>query len=218
MQMALRMEKVRPPVRADLLTAAARAVALLCLDERSAPGGPWAEAMDAWCAARIRKIARRARGAQWLAAQQVWGVTAEAGPELARAFAPTRVGEVDQRVRKLQIEGTDVAGELPAQPDEGYRGLTLWVSPALTMTVGKTAAQVGHAAMLGVGLLSVDETVAWFEGGCAIAVCRSSPTWWSTLLEAQTSGGARAVRDAGFTEIEPGSVTVIATRWPFLAR
>ncbi|GAB10659.1 hypothetical protein GOARA_061_00980 [Gordonia araii NBRC 100433] len=213
MQMALRVEKTDPPDRAELLIAAARSVVLLCLDECSAPGGPWASAMDAWCDARIRKIARRARGAQWEAAQQVWGVTAESGGELARAFVPTTVGDVDPRVRKLQIDGTDVPGELPAEPNDGT-GLTLWVNPGLTMTVGKTAAQVGHAAMLGVALLTVDETVAWRVAGCPIAVCQPSRQRWAGLLADEESGDAVAVRDAGFTEIAPGSITVMTTRNP----
>ena len=65
MQMVLRIEKATPPDRADLLTAAARSAALLCLDERTEGDGPWVVPMDAWCDARIRKIARRARGAQF---------------------------------------------------------------------------------------------------------------------------------------------------------
>ncbi|MFT3900566.1 MAG: aminoacyl-tRNA hydrolase [Gordonia sp. (in: high G+C Gram-positive bacteria)] len=213
MQLALRVEKADPPERHGLLVAAARAVAALCLDERSAPGGPWAEPMDAWCDARIRKIARRARGAQWTAAQQVWGLTVDDG-ESARAFVPTRVGEVDQRIRKLQIEGTDVPGDLPGEPDDDAGGLVLWVNPGLAMTVGKTAAQVGHAAMLGVSLLTVDETYQWLLDRCPLSVCEPSPRRWAELLAEEARGSAVAVRDAGFTEIAPGSVTVISSRPP----
>ncbi|MFT4199984.1 peptidyl-tRNA hydrolase [Gordonia sp. (in: high G+C Gram-positive bacteria)] len=211
MQMALRVEKADPPQRAPLLVAAARAVVLLCLDERSAPGGPWAASMDGWCDARIRKIARRARGAQWAAAQQVWGVTTESEGESARAFVPSRVGDVDQRVRKLQIEGTDVPGDLPAQPSAGP--VVLWVNPDLPMTVGKTAAQVGHAAMLAVSLLTVDETYRWLLDGCPLSVCAPTSEGWARLLVDAGQGRAVAVRDAGFTEIAPGSVTVISSRW-----
>lgn len=216
MQMVLRVEKSDPPQRAPLLVAAARAVAALCLDERSAPGGPWASAMDTWCDARIRKIARRARGAQWAAAQQVWGVTAESSGEAARAFVPTMVGDVDRRVAKLQIEGTDVGGDLPGEPCPDDP-LVLWVNPGLDMTVGKTAAQVGHAVMLGATLLTVDETVAWASKGYPLSVCRPTPVQWARLLDGsgdrdRGAGGTIAVRDAGFTEIAPGSVTVIAAR------
>ncbi|MGV9482525.1 hypothetical protein ACWDNR_24300, partial [Gordonia aichiensis] len=42
MQMVLRIEKSDPPERTELLTAAARAVALLCLDDRACGDGPFA--------------------------------------------------------------------------------------------------------------------------------------------------------------------------------
>ncbi|MBY4574380.1 peptidyl-tRNA hydrolase [Gordonia paraffinivorans] len=208
MPMVLRIEKNDPPDRTDLLTAAARAVALLCLDDRAAGDGPWATAMDDWCNARIRKIARRARGAQWAAAQEVWGVTASEGSAQARAFVPGRVGDLDRRIKKLQIGGTEVEGELPTDPPAG--GVVLWTNPELDMTVGKLAAQVGHAAMLAVKLLTPEETVRWRIAGCPLAVREATPDRWRGLLAADAAGHAVAVRDAGFTEIAPGSVTVIA--------
>ncbi|WP_260681697.1 aminoacyl-tRNA hydrolase [Gordonia rubripertincta] len=208
MAMVLRIEKSDPPDRTDLLTAAARAVALLCLDDRAAGDGPWAKAMDDWCNARIRKIARRARGAQWAAAQEVWGVTATEGGAEARAFVPGRVGDLDRRVKKLQIGGTEVDGELPMEkPDHG---VVLWTNPGLDMTVGKLAAQVGHASMLAAKLLTAEETIRWRLDECPLAVREAAPEQWRDLLDADAAGSAIAVRDAGFTEIAPGSVTVIA--------
>ncbi|OUC79570.1 aminoacyl-tRNA hydrolase [Gordonia lacunae] len=208
MAMVLRIEKNDPPDRTDLLTAAARAVALLCLDERSAGEGPWASAMDDWCGARIRKIARRARGAQWAAAQEVWGVTATENGASARAFVPGRVGDLDRRVAKLQIGGTDVEGTLSGEAPG--RGVVLWTSPDLEMTVGKLAAQVGHASMLAAKLLTTEEAIRWKSDGCPLAVRQATPERWADLLAADAAATAVAIRDAGFTEIAPGSVTVIA--------
>ena len=208
MQMVLRIEKTDPPDRRELLTAAARAVALLCLDDRSGGDGPWAASMSAWCDARIRKIARRARGTQWAAAQEVWGITASDGDAQARAFVPGRVGDNDRRIARLQIGGTDVAGTLPSTPDGD--GVCLWVNPELEMTVGKLAAQVGHGSMLAVTLLDEASARAWRDAGCPLQVCLASAARWHDLLTADGDGRAVAVRDAGFTEIAPGSVTVIA--------
>nr|WP_238403453.1 aminoacyl-tRNA hydrolase [Gordonia desulfuricans] len=208
MQMVLRIEKTAPPDRTELLTAAARAVALLCLDDRAGGDGPWAAPMDAWCDARIRKISRRARAGQWAAAQEVWGVTAQSGDAQARAFVPGRVGEVDKRIARLQIGGTDVDGELPTAPDGP--GICLWVNPTLEMTVGKLAAQVGHASMLAVRLLDDAAARRWRDAGCPLQVCQADEAGWQRLLGADATGQAIAVRDAGFTEIAPGSVTVIA--------
>lgn len=207
MQMVLRIEKSTPPDRADVLVAAARAVALLCLDQRAGGGGPWAVALDEWCDARIRKIARRARGAQWAAVQEVWGVTAGDGVVQARALVPGRVGDVDRRVSRLQIGGTDVDGSLPTIP---IPGVCLWVNPGLEMTVGKLAAQVGHASMLAVRLFDEAGARAWRDAGCPLSVCAADPERWPLLRAAADIGVAVAVRDAGFTEIAPGSMTVIA--------
>lgn len=208
MQMVLRIEKHEPPDRAEVLVAAARAAVLVCLDDRSGGDGPWSVAMDAWCDARIRKIARRARGAQWAAAQEVPGITVEVGGAQARALVPGRIGDVDRRIGRLQIGGTDVGGTLPAQPR--LPGVCLWVNPGLDMTVGKLAAQVGHASMLAVSLLNPESARRWRAAGCPLTVCAADNDRWTRVLADAESGAAAAVTDAGFTEIEPGSVTVIA--------
>lgn len=207
MQIVLRIEKSDPPERTALLTAAAQAVALVCLDERAVADGIWAPAMDAWCDARIRKIARRARATHWAVAQEVWGVTAGESAQ-ARALVPGRVGDVDKRISRLQIGGTEVSGDVPSDPPAS--GVCLWLNPALDMTVGKTAAQVGHGSMLAVKLLDVDAAFRWYRDGCPLVVRLADEVRWAGLLAADAAGSAVAVRDAGFTEIAPGSVTVIA--------
>lgn len=218
MQMVLQIEKAYPPSRHGLLVAAARAAVLLCLDDRGGPEGPWAPGLDEWCDARIRKIARRARGKPWRDVQGLWGVTAEHDGCSARAFVPGRVGDVDQRIRKLQIGGTDVDGDLPAEDPvddaSGMDGLCLWLNPDLEMSVGKAAAQVGHASMLGVALFDVADAEAWYGSGCPLDVRLADGARWSALCAAAEIGAAAAVRDAGFTEVAPGSMTVIAERAP----
>jgi peptidyl-tRNA hydrolase len=208
MQMVLHIPKAEQPDRTDLLNAAASAVALLCLDERSGGDGPWAGPMDAWCDARIRKIARRARGAHWEAAQDVPGVTATCGTAMARAIVPGPVGETDKRIARLQIGGTEISGDTGGSPTTD--GPVLWVNPTLEMTVGKLAAQVGHASMLAVKLMDQKSAEQWFSAGCPVSVRDASAGNWDRLLAADAVGTAVAVRDAGFTEIAPGSVTVIA--------
>ncbi|SIS06976.1 peptidyl-tRNA hydrolase [Williamsia sterculiae] len=215
MPVIVRIEKSDPPARADLLVAAARAAVLLCLDERGDPGGPWASALDSWCGARIRKIARRARGTHWVAAGDVDGVTTEDGTGAARAILPGPVGAVDRRIARLQIGGTDLSGDLPALRSAADVGpVVLAVNPGLTMTVGKLAAQVGHGSMLAAGLFPSDEAERWYDDACPLSVCSVTGDGWRELLRAadDDDGTAVAVRDAGYTEIAPGSVTVIAAR------
>lgn len=208
MPIVLHLPKVDPPPRSALLEAAAAATAALCLDERVGEGGEWQQAFLDWTGARIRKVARRARGAQWRAATEVPGVTADIGGAQARAFVPGPVGELDARIRRLQIGGTDIehddAG--PTRPDLPV----LWINSALEMTLGKAAAQVGHASMLLAGAMTPDDAYRWSQSGFDCSVRDANPDLWHRLEGLVVDRRAIAVRDAGFTEVAPGSMTVIA--------
>ncbi|SUA78760.1 peptidyl-tRNA hydrolase [Nocardia otitidiscaviarum] len=208
MQLVLHIPKADPPRRDAVLAAAAAATVALCLDERVGPGGPWADRYLAWQRSRIRKVARRARGAHWLAAQEVDGVTVELDGAQARALVPGPVGSVDARIKRLQIGGTELPLDEPGDLDERYP--VLWVNAELGMSVGKAAAQVGHASMLLAGALPVQQVYAWSESGFRCAVADADPGRWARLRQRVAEGGAIAVRDAGFTEVAPGSMTVIA--------
>ncbi|MET8873166.1 peptidyl-tRNA hydrolase [Nocardia sp. NPDC004604] len=208
MQMVLHIPKADPPRRSALLEAAAAATVALCLDERVGPDGEWAQRFLNWKRSRIRKVARRARGAQWLAANDVDGVTVEVDGAQARAFVPGPVGAVDPRIKRLQINGTDLEHDDPGPVDPELP--VLWVNAKLGMTLGKAAAQVGHASMLLAGALPVDQARLWSEREFRCAVRESTPEHWATLCEKVSRGNAVAVRDAGFTEVAPGSITVIA--------
>lgn len=208
MQMVLHIPKADPPARSSLLEAAAAAAVAVCLDPRSGPGGEWEPRYLAWKRSRIRKVARRARGAQWAAAADVDGVSVEVDGAQARAFVPGTVGEIDQRIRKLQIGGTDLDHDEPGPADPSLP--VLWVNAALAMSVGKAAAQVGHASMLLAGALPVADAAAWAGREFRCAVRDADGQQWAALVAEVTAGRAVAVRDAGFTEVAPGSMTVIA--------
>lgn len=204
MPIVLHLPKQDPPRRSAVLEAAAAATVALCLDERCGPDGPWHDALVAWTTARIRKVARRARGAHWLAAQEVAGVSVDVDGAQARALVPGRVGDLDPRIRRLQIGGTDLPHDDPGDPAVGLP--VLWVNATLEMTLGKAAAQVGHAAMLLAGALDVEQAWDWAEQGYRSTVRDAPPPKWPGLA----SSAPVAVRDAGFTEVAPGSTTVLA--------
>ncbi len=82
----------------------------------------------------------------------------------------------------------------------------LWLNPELEMSAGKTMAQAGHAAQLAWWRLEEAERKEWAESGFALAVRTASPEAWEELVRS----GLPVVQDAGFTEIAPGSCTVIA--------
>ena len=199
MPIVLRLE--RPPAaRTPVLEAAAAAALAVCLDPRSEPGGEWHDAVTTWVESRIRKIARRARGAHWAAVAELPGVTCEVDGAEARALLPGPVTEVPRVVARLQIGGTDLAPDDPGGPPPGVP--VIWVNAALEMTVGKAAAQVGHASMLYAAAHGLTEVPAF-------AVRDADPEHWAYLCEAAERGAAVAVRDAGFTEVAPGTITCI---------
>ncbi|WP_055587511.1 aminoacyl-tRNA hydrolase [Peterkaempfera griseoplana] len=202
--LVVRLERAEPPGRTDALETAARAVLTLLADPR-ATGGEWAEAVDAWQDARIRKVVRRARGAEWRRAGDLPGITVRGTAAEVRVYPPVPLDGWPKDLARLQVSGTELDDpEPPPVPAPGTP--VLWLNPDLPMSAGKTMAQAGHAAQLAWWELTGAERAAWAESGFALAVRTAEPAAWAALVES----GLPLVRDAGFTEIAPGSCTVVA--------
>jgi peptidyl-tRNA hydrolase len=214
MPVVLRIERAQPPGRTPLLEAAASAALAVCLDERARPGGEWHESLHAWIDGRIRKVTRRARGVHWEAAQQVPGVTVTVDGAEARALVPGRVVDTPKVISRLQISGSELPADEPGPPPPELPRLLL--NPSVPMTVGKAAAQVGHATMILASLLDPVELDVWASRGYRCSVRKATVAQWKELHPGDDPAGAWlqkrviAVRDAGFTEVDPGTVTVLA--------
>jgi peptidyl-tRNA hydrolase len=221
MPVILRIERAEPPGRTPLLEAAAAAALAVCLDERTKDGGEWAEPMHAWLDNRIRKVARRARGAHWEAVQDLPGVTVEVDGAQARALLPGRVADTPKEVARLQISGSELPPDEPGPVPAGVPLLLL--NPRVPMTVGKAAAQVGHATMILAALLDDERLAGWAAQGYRTAVRTATAAHWKELHPGDDPEGAWrrdgviAVRDAGFTEVDPGTITVLG-QYPFEER
>lgn len=203
--LVVHIEKTAPPARNDALRTAARAVLVMLSDERSAGEGEWARAMRDWQDARIRKVVRRARGAEWRKASALPGLTVTGESAEVRVFPPVPLDGWPKELAKLQVSGTDLDDlEPPAVPD--LAGPVLWLNPELEMSAGKAMAQAGHGAQLAWWELSETERKAWREAGFPLSVATPGAGRWREL----TVSGLPVVRDAGFTEIAPGSCTVVA--------
>ncbi|MEV7286164.1 aminoacyl-tRNA hydrolase [Streptomyces sp. NPDC093252] len=203
--LVVRIERGAPPSRTDALETAARAVLVMLADPRALDDGEWAGAMRDWQDARIRKVVRRARGAEWRRAEALPGITVPGKAAEVRVFPPVPLDGWPKDLARLQVSGTDL--DDPEPPPVADRGApVLWLSPEVEMSAGKAMAQAGHGAQLAWWDLPDAERAAWRDAGFPLAVRTAEAAEWRTL----TSSGLPVVRDAGFTEIAPGSCTVVA--------
>ena len=213
MQIALELPKAFDdrPGRSHILAAAARAVARFCLDARVAPGGEWNEAYTAWVDSQMRKVARRARGSHWSATENLPGVEAREGEAAARVFVPEPLDAVDPLIQRLQVGGTDAPADTPEGRALASSAVILLVDGELEMSAGKAAAQAGHAIMLLLAVCDEARVSRWIEDGMPIVARRAGREDWARALAAVDAGkpGYAGVRDAGYTEVAPGSLTVI---------
>jgi peptidyl-tRNA hydrolase len=261
--LAVRLERAAPPTRTDAMETAARAVLTLLADERAGDDGEWGKAVRLWEDRAIRKVVRRARGAEWRRAAALPGITvtgavdglgkdrtgrdrtggsghggsasgtgqgddggsasgtgqgddgasasgggedAAHGPAEVRVFPPIPLDGWPKDLARLQVSGTELTD--PAPPPQAPAGVpVLWLSPGLEMSAGKAMAQAGHGAQLAWWELSDQERAEWREAGFPLAVrtAADDPAWRGLV-----GSGLPVVRDAGFTEIAPGSCTVVA--------
>lgn len=213
MQIALELPKSFDdrPGRSLILAAAARAVARFCLDARVAPGGEWNEAYTSWVDSQMRKVARRARGSHWTATENLDGVEAREGEAAARVFVPGPLDAVDPLIQRLQVGGTDAPADTPEGRADASSAVILLVDGELEMSAGKAAAQAGHAIMLLLAACDEARVSRWIDDGMPIEARRADREDWARAHAAVDAGepGYAGVRDAGYTEVAPGSLTVI---------
>jgi peptidyl-tRNA hydrolase len=204
--LVVRVERATPPDRTDALEGAARAVLRFLSDPRvTQEDGEWAAAARAWEDARIRKVVRRARGAAWERASALPGITVLHGSAQLRVFPPVPVDDWPADLARLQVAGTDL--DDPRTPGEPAAGTpVLWLNPELPMTTGKAMAQAGHGAQLAWWELSPRARAAWLDRDLGLAVRAAATGQWAKLL----TSGLPVVTDGGFTEVAPGSATVVA--------
>jgi hypothetical protein len=200
--LVVRIERVDPPTRTDALEAAARAALLMLTTEHD----EWMDAVAAWDGQRIRKVVRRARGAEWRRALTQDGLDVTQGSAEVRVYPPIPVDGWPPELARLQVGGTELTDpDPPGDPPDGMPLILL--SPHVEMTAGKAMAQAAHAAQLGWRALSPAARHAWQSRDFDLAVRDATAAEWATALQ----GGAPVVHDGGFTEVEPDTQTAAFT-------
>jgi peptidyl-tRNA hydrolase len=204
--LVIRVERAAPPARTDALEGAARAVLRFLADPRVTDvAGEWAPAAQAWEDARIRKVVRRARGAAWERARARPGITVVNGSAEVRVYPPVPVDDWPAELARLQVSGTDFDDPVPP-PEPAPETPVLWLNPELPMTAGKAMAQAGHGAQLAWWELGPAARSEWLDRDFDLAVRVAGSEQWAELLVS----GLPVVTDGGFTEVAPGSATVVA--------
>ena len=139
----VRAERGAEPTAAAAIEATAMAVVRLLDDPRST-SGEWADAVQSWLDGRVRKVARRARGARWEVASALPGVTVDWAGAQVRALLPTPTDAVPPEIGKLQVAGLELTPGEPSSPAPGR--LPLALTPVVAMSPLKSAVQAAHAA------------------------------------------------------------------------
>ena len=208
LQMAARVEKIAPPALDDIFVAAALGVITLLDDHRCLPDGEWHDDVAAWNGARIRKIMRRARASAWVRAHAVPGLTLIHGTAEVRIFVPGFVDEAPPELSKLQIQSTtlDEPPQISALNTVISPTLTVLLNPDVDMSWGKRGAQVAHAAQRCWESFGRRDRLDWNAAGRPVDVHTPTRALWDASLEDMSV----TIRDGGFTEIAPGTLTAAA--------
>lgn len=208
LQVVVRVEKREPPTHTDALRAVGSATAL-ALAAFTAPDAAEEvrERTERWRSGPIRKVVRRARGAGWTRQLSVPDVVEHRihGIDVA-VHVPGPVDQVDPEISRLQVGGLvleDPDQQVSTDQDQGVR---LWLNPHVTLTTGKAAAQVGHAAQLVLQSMSPADASAWLAESAPLAVRAADEAEWVSMVRTAPV----VVTDGGFTEVPPGTVTVVA--------
>lgn len=150
-----------------------------------------------WLTTAFTKTVRRARPAELRRANDLAVVEVTVGDAVACGFVPYPEDALPVPVKRMQVSGTNMerTGDWPV--DSG--GPVLVPNPTVEMSTGKTAAQAAHALFLWALQQPMDRVRDWHAAGLPFQV--------------QETGGfdevdsVVAVRDAGRTEISPGTET-----------
>ena len=127
-------------------------------------------------------------------------------PERAAFAVSAGCTSVEQAMELLFAE------EPPAPPPSGAMKMVLVVREDLGMSRGKVAAQCAHAALGGARRADASVIERWAGAGETMIVVAAPHEGLSALRDAASTAGLPhcLVADAGRTEVEPGTETVLA--------
>lgn len=195
----VRLEKENQPCHEEAILGAAQAMVKFLADSRNEAEGEWNADTMYWLQGRIRKIVKRARGAAWDKVLTLPGVYVKYGKAELYLLPPCPADEQPAEIRKLQVSGLVLPYGLTDEPASS--ALCIALNPEVSsMSTGKSIAQACHAAQLAVFNSTREELSAWEAAGYPVKL-----TTWDSFKNWLVE-----IQDAGFTEVEPGTVTARA--------
>jgi PTH2 family peptidyl-tRNA hydrolase len=169
----------------------------------------WAENYRSW-GVRPRKVALRADADQLEHLRETLDhVAVESRHGLTMLALPPRLRSASEPELVALRPYTDAPRSADELPEPARPALTYVVRPGVLRTTGKAMAQAGHAALMAADRLGRRHPAAfaaWREAGAPGDVRVADLPHWAALRE---SPDAVVVADAGLTQVEPGTETVL---------
>lgn len=164
---------------------------------------PW----QAWLSGPFTKTVRRGSSNQLdrAVAADPSGVRVHLGASRAVAFTPVRYADLPRGIAGLQVSGTNLPVMTERELREHRAPVRLVVDRALT--TGKAAAQAAHALFGWATRAHPAEVGVWYARPLTVQVQLVDATG---LAEEARTAGAVVIRDAGYTEVAPNTLTAVA--------
>lgn len=208
--MYLVARRERLPTAGELLQAAAAAT--LDVSLRFTRDPKWTSHFTEWGSRSFRKVCLRASERDWKKLDTYdCGVGLARGEPVVRALPPRLKSGREKLLVELQaLTGEVTALGLDAREMEEVPTLRFALNADAPMGAGKLAAQVGHAVLIAAKVLGPRHGEVfdrWLAAGTPCVFGRADREAWGALRAGEE---VAVVRDAGLTEVAPGTETVMA--------
>lgn len=166
-------------------------------------------AVKRWMDGRIRKVLRRAKNSRWDVLEAEDGLTTTTGNTTVRVFTPSSMDEIPKNISRCQVSGLKTADEVLSQVSD-YEDilvkppLVIYQNRSLNMSPAKAAVAAAHVAHLVSDRMDDEGYEKWRNLGFPLSVSSLG-----TIENFAADLATVAIRDAGLTEVVPGSITAI---------
>jgi peptidyl-tRNA hydrolase len=194
----------RPSRSGGELLAGAALATLRCVD-RYESDPAWRQAFGEWQRSSFRKVCLRARPVELERVREL--DHADAGEMVC--LPPRRKSVAEPELSRLQAHiGPPLRGAETESADPEAGAMVMLIGEDLELTLGKACAQVAHAVLIARDLHSPTAIAAWQAAGTPVAARLVDREAFERTKRDLT---VVAVRDAGLTQVTPGTETVLAT-------